>query len=236
MNPQKRKTDNARRSLERSNELKAKGLCCSCGKRSPHKEGASYCPICLRALNQSVGRLRKERVLLKKCRRCGGSQDRGNRLCSGCLEQERYQYAAREKMNLCVKCGKSRGESLTKKCVKCKQSGNSYVVRYKEKIRAEVFQRYGGDVCACCGEREHVFLTVDHIEGGGNLHRKELNRSKDKKEKQAGGGGHAFHIWLKRQGFPPGYQILCFNCNFAKWKLGKCPHQKDAGKESENDS
>jgi hypothetical protein len=27
-------------------------------------------------------------------------------------------------------------------------------------------------------------------------------------------------------GFPPIFQVLCMNCNFAKGKLGFCPHIK----------
>jgi len=31
--------------------------------------------------------------------------------------------------------------------------------------------------------------------------------------------------WLVTNNFPKGFQILCWNCNFAKGMLGKCPHQ-----------
>ena len=31
--------------------------------------------------------------------------------------------------------------------------------------------------------------------------------------------------YLKIRGFPPGYQVLCHNCNQAKGFYGKCPHQ-----------
>jgi len=34
------------------------------------------------------------------------------------------------------------------------------------------------------------------------------------------------YSWLKKNNFPKGFQVLCMNCNFAKGKLGKCPHQK----------
>ena len=32
--------------------------------------------------------------------------------------------------------------------------------------------------------------------------------------------------WLKRNGYPAGYQVLCFNCNFAKHRKGACPHTR----------
>ena len=58
-----------------------------------------------------------------------------------------------------------------------------------------------------------VFLSVDHIEGGGGLHRKTIKAD-------------SVAQWLVHKGFPSGYQILCFNCNWAKYRLGACPHQK----------
>ena len=30
-------------------------------------------------------------------------------------------------------------------------------------------------------------------------------------------------LWLIKNDFPPGYQVLCFNCNYAKTAFGKCP-------------
>jgi len=68
--------------------------------------------------------------------------------------------------------------------------------------------------CVCCGEEMKEFLVIDHINGGGTEHRKKL-----KKE-----GGDSFYAWLIRNKFPRGYQILCFNCNWAKTRYGGCPH------------
>ena len=33
------------------------------------------------------------------------------------------------------------------------------------------------------------------------------------------------NYWLEKNNFPSGFQILCWNCNFAKGSLGKCPHE-----------
>lgn len=56
--------------------------------------------------------------------------------------------------------------------------------------------------CACC--RVKSSLTVDHINGGGVEHRKKVGR------------GVLFYTWLIRNNLPPGYQILCFDCNLSK--------------------
>ena len=38
----------------------------------------------------------------------------------------------------------------------------------------------GQPKCACCGEKELSFLTIDHINGKGNIHRKEMELNKIK--------------------------------------------------------
>jgi hypothetical protein len=82
--------------------------------------------------------------------------------------------------------------------------------------RLMVLRHYseGSPVCACCGERHIEFLCVDHVNGGGNRHRKEI------------GGGSRTFLWLIRQGFPAGFRVLCHNCNSAIGHYGYCPHSR----------
>ena len=69
-------------------------------------------------------------------------------------------------------------------------------------------------VCACCGESEPLFLTIDHIDGNGNLHRRLVGKAD-------------MWRWLVNNKFPPGFQLLCFNCNAGKYRNGgTCPHQE----------
>lgn len=38
--------------------------------------------------------------------------------------------------------------------------------------------------------------------------------------------GDKLFAYLKRAGYPPGYQVLCFNCNCGRAKRGGvCPHK-----------
>lgn len=74
-----------------------------------------------------------------------------------------------------------------------------------------IIDHYGGK-CACCGETELAFLTVDHINNDGNDHRKRI------------GGSSRFYENIIKAGFPDDLQILCWNCNEAKRLLGHCPH------------
>ena len=90
---------------------------------------------------------------------------------------------------------------------------------YKQRLKREVFENYGGCVCACCGEIHMEFLSLDHVNGRGSgaKHRKELNLGKR--------GGLRMYQILKRDGWPLGFRVLCMNCNFALGHFGYCPHQ-----------
>ena len=89
--------------------------------------------------------------------------------------------------------------------------------RLQAKAKDEVYAAYGGYLCACCKETEVAFLSIDHVENNGAA------------ERRAGlykGGGSAFYAWLRKQNFPPGYQVLCMNCQVGKHRnKGVCPHQ-----------
>lgn len=79
------------------------------------------------------------------------------------------------------------------------------------RLRLEAIDRYGVS-CACCGEVRPEFLHVDHVDGGGNAHRRSL-------------GVSSIPRWLKSRGWPPGYRTLCANCNLSLGFYGRCPHQ-----------
>lgn len=88
-----------------------------------------------------------------------------------------------------------------------------YRKRVARDLRYETIHKYG-DRCACCGERHIEFLCIDHKDGGGTKHRESV------------GFGSNFYRWLKKNGYPDGYQVLCWNCNSAKHQNGECPHQR----------
>ena len=87
--------------------------------------------------------------------------------------------------------------------------------QYNRKHRMLALQHYsnGKVECACCGEETLEFLALDHVNGGGGKHRRELGR-----------GGAIFTRWLRTNKYPSGYQVLCHNCNAAKGYYGICPH------------
>ena len=74
----------------------------------------------------------------------------------------------------------------------------------KKKIK--VMEHYSGKPpkCQICKETEIQFLSFDHIEG-----RKSIGHKR-------GFNGEKLAIWLIKNNFPKGFQILCMNCNCAK--------------------
>lgn len=76
----------------------------------------------------------------------------------------------------------------------------------REKCRLEVIAHYsdGSMSCLGCQTTDLRVLTIDHIKGGGNAHRREIRKK----------GGVNFYFWLRQQGYPEGYRVLCHNCNY----------------------
>ena len=95
--------------------------------------------------------------------------------------------------------------------------------------------------CNCCGYTGIEFLTVDHIIPKREMEKKVRSVVRSISEiisptpKEIAMGfkakrkGHPLNQWLITNNFPKGFQILCWNCNFAKGSPAvsfKCPHQK----------
>uniref|UniRef100_A0A6M3JZH6 Putative HNH endonuclease n=1 Tax=viral metagenome TaxID=1070528 RepID=A0A6M3JZH6_9ZZZZ len=79
---------------------------------------------------------------------------------------------------------------------------------YRVKLKYTVLEHYsrGEPKCAVCGEKDIIVLCIDHINGHGQEHRRQIGRT----------SGSAFYNWLIINGFPKGFQVLCFNCNMRK--------------------
>lgn len=95
-----------------------------------------------------------------------------------------------------------------------------YCKRRHDNRRDQVFAAYGGYKCACCGETEPAFLSLDHVNNDGAEWRRERfgNRM---------AAGYHTYKWLINHGFPPGFQVLCMNCQHGKrMRGGVCPHQR----------
>ena len=91
--------------------------------------------------------------------------------------------------------------------------------REQQKLKTEVLEHYSGGTiaCYCCGENEMSMLTIDHENRDGKEHRKKINSK----------GGNSTYRWLRKNNYPKGFRVLCYNCNIAReFNNGVCPHVK----------
>jgi hypothetical protein len=92
--------------------------------------------------------------------------------------------------------------------------------RYIARMKYLVLGRYSNETlaCSCCGESNLDLLTLDHVNNDGAAERRELFGIRRF-------GGSSFYRTLIKRDFPPGYAVLCMNCNWSKGKHGVCIHQ-----------
>jgi predicted nucleic-acid-binding Zn-ribbon protein len=89
---------------------------------------------------------------------------------------------------------------------KNKERQLAYMRGYFHRQKVEVLSHYSATVtCQRCGFSDVRALSVDHVNGGGRRHIKEIQRS-----------GSSFYHWLKQHKYPPGFQVLCMNCQWIK--------------------
>lgn len=89
------------------------------------------------------------------------------------------------------------------------------------RLKGEVFAAYGGYKCSCpgCSETCPSMLTLDHINNDGNKHRSTLNGGRGRK------ASVDMYRRLKDAGYPKDIQVLCYNCNLSKHRMGgSCEH------------
>jgi hypothetical protein len=158
------------------------------------------------------------------CLRCKQSYQPASgpqKYCNDCRPEARYAYNKNWRTKY-----PERRRFLDKRAIAKNPEYYSALKKYsyynwREKLRSTVFGHYsnGSFKCACCGESEQDFLVIDHINGKGNEHRRATFG-------KINAGGKTMHRWLVKQGFPPGFQLLCANCNTSRGKHGECIHKR----------
>lgn len=121
-------------------------------------------------------------------------------------------------VKIATKCQRKRRQSgfcqyggckkKSKKFVYCKKHKAAIRMQDKklyDKYKVEVMSQYCGGAaphCQCpgCDVIFIGFLQMDHIIGKGNQHRKRM-------------GVTTLIRWLRKGGYPKGFQVLCANCN-----------------------
>lgn len=147
----------------------------------------------------------------------------GSRVCIACRNASnrrwRLRHLEQERIRCCQKTrlwyANNRERTLN-------QKKNHY-----QRLMGEFYDHYGRR-CACCGETEQAFLSMDHIHGDGNQHRRRLASNSSKVSYRDISTGRIV-LDLKRRGWPTDeIQVLCMNCNHAKSRLGRCPHDQNS--------
>lgn len=168
-----------------------------------------------------------------------GIRKRENNITNGRIKKTKYIGDTKE----CSVCKEFKEfEEFTKSNVTksglaalCKMCNHLHVIKWKQKqspdeekirhgiisakwyeeLKLRVINHYGGP-CYCCGEDRLAFLTLDHIDGGGLKHRKEINVV-----------GSRFYKWLENNNYPEEIRLrsACANCNMATRHNKVCPHR-----------
>jgi hypothetical protein len=162
------------------------------------------------------------------CQKCHAKEARpGRKHCHKCAYKDpQYKSKKRKTKKASGCCKRCEKPILTPEfgsvCSEyCRQQVCKASIRTMRRLKIAALKAYGPLCCSCpnCPERHNpklAFLTLDHVNGGGNKHKTELKVNK-------------LYRWLKNQGYPPGYQVLCFNCNSGRSiNSGVCPHMEDS--------
>lgn len=161
---------------------------------------------------------------LKKCTKCRKIKARSE------YYESTYIRVKDGKPTLTAQCKKcyiknSRRHYYSEKHDEILRKGKIYSRARDAAVRNQAFLRYGGYVCVCCGETEKPFLTLDHINNDGAAFRHKISNGGKSRDRHRASGIYTY-LWLSRNGWPDGFQVLCMNCNFGKrMNKGVCPHQ-----------
>ena len=129
-------------------------------------------------------------------------------------QHEIYRINNREKLKHAAKEYRKSNQYLIRERDKYRYYNKKKMVMHKQKLQCIEYYSNGKMCCNCCGENNIKFLTIDHINNDGNIHRKSNSR-------------HGTPKWLIDNCFPNGFQVLCWNCNLGKFhNKGICPHEE----------
>ena len=180
-------------------------------------DGKSMCETCLDKNRQQAKKWREKRKHSGFCLQCSNPVPEDQSRCQECRERykkyQRKKYAEKSTLGQCRWC-KGVPAPNKKFCDPCLAKCAARRQGWKD----QVYAAYGGYRCQCCGETEPAFLSIDHVDNNGADERRVF-----------GGGGDSLLLRIIKAGFPPGYQVLCMNCQWGKRKCGTCPHQNQKG-------
>lgn len=137
--------------------------------------------------------------------------------CSALCRTRKWKLLNPDKYKEDQRLRAERRRRLFPKTEEERRKAAQYLRELNRSQRLETLDAYGGLTCNCqhedgpCGPKPYEFLAIDHI--GGRLGRWQDRRS-------------SLHRYLRANGYPEGYRVLCHNCNSALGVHGICPLSK----------
>lgn len=138
-------------------------------------------------------------------------------------KRKKYKIPSREYQDLCKPCYLLRCKDSWNK----RKTSQGHLNKMKEyyqnvtkvrrmKERLDVIYHYGSK-CACCGESNIKFLTLDHVNNDGAEQRK-----------RDGNIQSDLPRYIIKNDYPSDIQVLCLNCNSGRYhNKGICPHKEE---------
>lgn len=119
--------------------------------------------------------------------------------CGTLLTTENWlDYLVERSNYICTPCFREYGKTYHKKDPEYNKKQ-----RNRSRMRRSAVIFHYGNQCIQCGEDDYTKLTIDHINGGGNAHRKEMS-------------SNIIDYLYNNLVDKDGYQVLCYNCNCSK--------------------
>ncbi len=177
----------------------------------------THCPRGHEYTAENTRRDAKNRRYCRACTKMLSTKDYGHCGMSGCHEKCEINKNTYKPYYYCEEHKKARKNKPSRSHEVRTRENARTLERYYE-FKDQFFEMYG-QVCSCCGESYKVFLTLDHVQGGGNYHRRDRG---------------TVGVWKDaiKKYQPEVFQVLCFNCNNAKVIMGECPHKKQRNRTS----
>lgn len=186
----------------------ARGICKNTGCSNPVTGKKKYCDACNVASAQRTKIRREDWYKQGLCYYCGRQPHLENMVrCADCNKKVNTSISKMQKKRvakgLCGACGKepivAPGYHRCRTCIDKRRAVHNT-------LKVEVINAYGGPQCVGCPENDIRILQIDHIDGGGNKHAKQI------------GGRGRMYVWLKKNNYPPGFRVLCPNCNVRAYR------------------
>lgn len=153
-----------------------------------------------------------------KCRHCDAPpRIAGKQLCqfhldwsrANILNKQRDAKTLAYRLEKCIQCRKPNERHPLIICGACYEKAQMRRKQTERKLKDAVLDIYGR-ACACCGEKEPLCLTLDHVDNDGrfDVH------------------GHKLYKQILDSDFlRADLQTLCYNCNIGRYLNGGiCPH------------